>query len=288
MNTPNKQSNTRQSQREAAREAARQMREKGAKKAKKRKILVQTSIITGLVAIGVVVALVIFNSNPTTGPTAFPKNMQSGGIVFTGSQTAKLTDAATAEGDFVSHPTDPSGSVTHIQVWLDYQCPWCAKFEEANMEYTKKLLDEGTATLEIFPVAILDSKANDDFSTRAAASTACVANYEPNLFLDANFALFQNQPSESDGATKTTPEILSIIQGAGATSSEIEACVTDQRFAQFVTESTKAATSAEALRTERGFSVPAVFANGERYAGNLTDSAQFTAFIESVSAESKQ
>jgi protein-disulfide isomerase len=270
--------------REEARETARLMREEAAKKAKRRKVIVQSSVIVGVLAVLTVVGLVIYSSVSASSNVANPKNMISGGIVLTQADQA-VTSAAIAGGDAPTPTTQKlDGKTAHIQIWLDYQCPYCDQFETTNSEQMKSMMAAGTATLEIHPVAILDSAQNKKYSTRAAAAASCVANYDPNKFFDINGALFANQPDESTGSGLTNAEILALFKGAGVESKQITDCVNNQTFAQFVTNRTTEAVANKQLANPStgGFGTPSVWVNGERYQGGFTDAAQFAAFVSAA------
>lgn len=260
------------------------MREEAAKKAKRRKVIVQSSVIVGVVAVLAVVGVIIFTSVSASNNVAAPKNMSSGGILLQKSDQAVVTPAV-AQGEQPT-PTKQTldGKTAHIQIWLDYQCPYCDEFETTNADQMKQMMADGTATLEIHPVAILDSTQNKNYSTRAAAAAMCVANYDPDKFFDINSALFANQPDEQTGTGLTNSEILKVFKDAGVSSTQITDCVNDQRFAKFVTARTQAAATNSQLvnPTSGGFGTPTVFVNGERYSGGFTDATQFAAFVQTA------
>ncbi|OJX72502.1 MAG: hypothetical protein BGO91_01650 [Leifsonia sp. 71-9] len=257
------------------------MREEAAKKAKRRKIVIQSSVIVGVIAVLTVVGLIVYSGVSASSNVANPKNMLSGGILLTQSDQA-VTTAAISGGDAPTPTTQKlDGKTAHIQIWLDYQCPYCDQFETTNSAQMKQMMADGTATLEIHPVAILDSAKNNKYSTRAAAAASCVANYEPDKFFDINSALFANQPDESTGSGLTNAEMLKLFKDAGVESKQITDCVNNQTYAQFVTNRTKDATTNKQLvnASTGGFGTPTVFVNGERYQGGFTDATQFASFV---------
>ncbi|WP_313545363.1 DsbA family protein [Leifsonia aquatica] len=272
---------TKRDRREEARETARLMREEAAKKAKRRKVVVQSSVIVGVLAVLTVVGLIVYSGVSASSNVANPKNMISGGIVLTQADQA-VKSAAISGGDAPTPTTQKlDGKTAHIQIWLDYQCPYCDQFETTNSDQMKQMMADGTATLEIHPVAILDSSTNNKYSTRSAAAASCVANYDPDKFFDINSALFANQPDESTGSGLTNAEILKLFKDAGVESKQITDCVNNQTYAQFVTNRTKEATVNKQLvnPTSGGFGTPTVFVNGERYQGGFTDATQFASFV---------
>ena len=272
---------TKRDRREEARETARLMREEAAKKAKRRKVIVQSSVIVGVLAVLTVVGLIVYSGVSASSNVANPKNMISGGIVLTQADQA-VKSAAISGGDAPTPTTQKlDGKTAHIQIWLDYQCPYCDQFETTNSDQMKQMMADGTATLEIDPVAILDSSTNNKYSTRSAAAASCVANYDPDKFFDINSALFANQPDESTGSGLTNAEMLKLFKDAGVESKQITDCVNNQTYAQFVTNRTKEAVASKQLAnpTSGGFGTPTVFVNGERYQGGFTDAAQFASFV---------
>ena len=271
--------------REEARETARKMREDAAKKAKRRKIVVQSSVIVGIVAVLAIIGVVIFTSVGSGGAgAANPKNMASGGLLLT-SPTQATTTPAIANG---AQPTptkmELDGKTAHIQIWLDYQCPFCDEFETTNNSQIKQWLQEGSATLEVHPVAILDNSQNKQYSTRSAAAASCVASSQPSKFFDVNAALFANQPDEQTGGGLSNSQILKVFKDAGVESKAVTDCVNKQTYSSFVTTMTQGATTNSQLKnpTSGGFGTPTVFVNGERYQGGFTDAAQFAAFKDAA------
>lgn len=260
------------------------MREEAAKKAKRRKVIVQSSVIVGIVAVLAIIGVVIFTSVSASNSVANPKNMLSGGILLTKADKA-VTTPAIAPGATPTPTTQKlDGKTAHIQIWLDYQCPYCDQFETTNSDQMKQWMADDRATLEIHPIAILDSSTNNEYSTRAAAAASCVANYEPDKFFDINSALFANQPDEQTGSGLTNAKMLDLFKSAGVSSSAITKCVNDQTYAKFVTNRTNEAVSNSQLKnpTTGSFGTPTVFVNGERYQGGFTDASQFATFVQTA------
>jgi protein-disulfide isomerase len=270
--------------REEARETARKMREEAAKKAKRRKVIVQSSVIVGIVAVLAIIGVVVFTSVGGGTSAVNPKNMASGGILLTSPTKATPTPAIKSGAQPTPTKMVLNGKTAHIQIWLDYQCPYCDQFETTNNSQIKQWLDEGSATLEVHPVAILDSTQNKQYSTRAAAAASCVANSEPDKFFAVNAALFANQPNEQTGTGLTNSEIVKVLKDAGVDSATVTDCVNKQTFASFITTMTQSASSNSQLKnpTSGGFGTPTVFVNGERYQGGFTDAAQFAAFKDAA------
>ena len=275
---------TKRDRREEARETARRMREEAARKAKRRRVIVQSSVIAGVIAVLAIIGIIVYSGVSASSSVANPANMLSGGLQLT-SSTNYVSTPPIAQGAKPTPTTQKlDGKTAHIQIWLDYQCPYCNEFETTNTPQITKWLDAGTATLEVHPVAILDSPTNNQYSTRAAAAAACVAAYDPSKFLAMNTALYANQPNESTGSGLPNSKILSIFKGVGIDSQQISDCVNKQTYAKFITDRTNEAVNSSQLKnpTQGGFGTPTVFVNGERYNGGFTDATQFANFVQTA------
>lgn len=264
--------------REQAREHARLLREEAKRKARRRKWFLQGGIALGIVAVLAIVALVIVNSVKPEGPG--PKNMASDGIVLTGATAVKSTPGIPSGGQPTPTALSDDG-VPHIRVYLDYQCPYCNQFETTNGPQLASWLDAGKVTLEVHPIAMLDSSSlGSRYSSRAANAAACVANYEPEKFLKVNTALFANQPQEG---TKGLPndKLLSILKGAGASSKSITDCVNDETFRSWVSNATTRALTKplpnSPLKKING--TPTILVGKQPYTGGYTDAKAFAEFV---------
>lgn len=269
---------TKNEKREAAREKARILREEQKKKDRRTKILVQGGVILASLAIIAIVAVVIVNSIRPAGPG--PANMASDGIQLTQGFIATETPALEADADPIPNVRDEAAGTLDIQMYVDYLCPICRQFEEANGEYIGSLVENGNVTLEIHPITILDRYSQGTkYSTRAVNATACFANYEPNKFYDFHNALFANQPAENTPGL-SDDELITLAEGAGG-GADIADCIRSQQFKGWV-----AASSARALNgpipnanIEQVQGTPTVLVNGQKYEGAVNDLASFQAFV---------
>lgn len=263
--------------REAGREHARQLREAEKKKQRRNRVLIQSGLVVGTLAVITAVVLIIVSVNKPAGPG--PLNMLSDGIVIGQNLEAVPTAAIKAGGTPVETVPAAGSTAKAIQIWVDYQCPICESFESTNGSQIEALVKAGTATIEIHPVAILDRASSTKYSTRAANAAGCVANYSPNQFFAFNAAMYVDQPAEG-GAGRTDAEILAIAKSAGVQKSDsIADCIKDQRFASWATAATKRAVANPDLQGTQGFGTPTVLVNGKQYTGSVSDAAAFAAFV---------
>lgn len=274
---------TRNQQREAAREKARELREAQKKRDRRNKVLIQGGIIVAVIAVAALVGTLIYQNVKPAGPG--PANMASDGIVLTGSDgtiTPVETKALAAGATPKPTEQDDSGTVANIVVYIDYLCPFCGQFETTNGDAIRTMVEQGAATLETHPLAILTNRsAGTQYSLRAANAAACVADSSPEAFLDFNALLFENQPEEGT-AGLTNDELKAFAKEAGVASpATINSCIDDKQFHAWVQQATERALTQPVPNSElesiKG--TPTVLVNGQQYVGSLTDPAEFQSFV---------
>jgi protein-disulfide isomerase len=283
-NLPGKGTPPKKDRRDAARESARLMREAQQKKDRRRKLFLRGGIGAGLVAIAVVVALVVVNSN---GPAAAgPLNMASDGILLTGNGTtitAVPTTALAADATPVATDHTKLTSTANIVVYADYQCPYCGQFEATNGAAMNSWVTAGNATLEYHPISILDaSSSGSKYSTRSANAAVCVANYQPSAFPAVNSALFAKQPPEGS-AGLSDQDLVSLVSTAGVTDTSVTKCITGGTFKSWVGNATKRALAGplpNSTTLTKVAGTPTVLVNGVAYTGSLTDAKAFSTFVQ--------
>jgi len=271
--------------RDAAREKARQLREEQKKKDRRKRILLQTGIGVALIAIVAIVVVIITSSVRPAGPG--PKNMASDGILFTqGTDSTSMTVVETAALKADATPTasvpDKTGNVASIVMYIDYLCPYCNQFEQTNTEQMASWVKAGAATVEIHPIALLETKSlGTKYSLRATNAAACVANYSPNDYWAFNTAMFKNQPEEGTAGLSDS-EIVKVVKDAGVGAmSSVEPCIKDQTFKSWASAATDRALSQPIPNSslDRVQGTPTVLVNGQAYSGSLTDANEFASFV---------
>jgi protein-disulfide isomerase len=275
---------TKNEKREAAREQARILREEQKKKDRRTKFLLQGGLILGSLAIIALVTVLIINGTKPAGPG--PLNMASDGIQIGQGFVAKSTPALESGKEPV--PNEAEDGVIDIQMYVDYQCPFCQQFEATNGEYFAGLVENGGATVEYHPIAILDAQSvGTKYASRAANAAACVANFSPNQFWDFNRIMFENQPAEGTPGLDDDVIIGLTEQAAVEQPDEIASCIKDQTFKGWV-----GAAKARALagpipnsNVDQIKGTPTVIVNGQKYEGPVDDAATFAAFVVQVAGD---
>jgi protein-disulfide isomerase len=276
---------TKNQRREDAREKARIMREEQKKKDRRNKIFLQGGIILGSLAVIALVTVLILNAIRPAGPG--PLNMLSDGLKVGQGEVASTTPALQPGADPVPNEPD-GGDVIDIQLYVDYLCPFCGAFEATNGEYLSGLLDNGGATIEIHPIAILDRASNGTkYSTRAANAFACMANYSPNQAYAFHNLLFANQPAENTAGLTDEEIIAFTVQAEAENADKVAQCIRDQEFKGWVADARDRALNLPIPNTDNATvtGTPTVIVNGQKYPGAVDDAQQFSAFVVSVAGD---
>jgi protein-disulfide isomerase len=251
-----------------AREITRQPQEAGDRRTWRRRALLPLVASSAVIIVaGAVLAAFALRPGPT--PAAGPRNMESGSIVVTGADGAvrvELSSALRAGEDPTVTAWDLDDDRTHVQTFIDWACPACEAFEAQYGEALLRRVAAGEATLEIFPVAILDHQYTTDYSTRAANAAACFADRAPDRFLSAQAAMFAHQPEEG-GPGLSTDEIIEVLHNEGIQEDSVDSCIRASTFADWVAEQTARITADPRAQTTspngtKGFSTPTIVADG--------------------------
>lgn len=177
-------------------------------------IWVSVGVVVALVAVVAVVALLNTRaSDPTAGlesvPTSSGIDQQTGAISF---------------GD---------GPDT-VATYVDFMCPYCGQFEEAEGETIAGLIDDGSITLQVHPVAILDRLSQGtEYSSRAASAMYAVAEADPDNAYAYFVALFNKQPAEQTEGL-TDEELVQLAKDAGVdVTADLEKAILDHEYIDF-------------------------------------------------------
>ena len=262
---------TRDQQREAARAKAKAMRENQKKSAVRKKAFVISGSVVAVVALVVAVALSWSSIFPdqtklSEGPsTAFT----NGGITV----TKDLVVAKTASQIDKTVPT--------IVLYEDLQCPVCHAFEAPNMPQIKELVKSGKYNLEVHPISFLDGASVNEYSSRAASALLCVADTDPQHFLDYNTALYAQQPGENT-AGPDNKALAALAQKTGVSDSKTLDCITNATWANYAKNQTPAY-KANVPGSKIPFTgTPFVMVNGQQYQGELANAAMFLQWLQTV------
>ena len=266
----------------AAREKARIKRTEQKKKDKRTKLFLQGGVGLALIAIVAVIALVLVNSNKPVGPG--PQNFASDGIQLSQGFIATPTAALDADADPIPSVVDEESGVLDIQMYVDYLCPICGAFEQANGEYIESLVENGAATLEVHPITILDRLSQGQrYSSRTVNAVACVADSSPNDFYSYHSALLSEEVQPAENTTGLNDdELIALLDTVGVENvGAVTECIQDESFKSWVSNSTARALSGPIPNSDiaQVTGTPTVLVNGVKYEGAVNDLAAFQAFV---------
>jgi protein-disulfide isomerase len=166
--------------------------------------------------------------------------------------TGDLPAGATAAGVAVGNPDAPAT----IDLYLDFQCPACAQFEQQAGATIDELVASGQARVVYHPVAYLNRFSSTQYSSRSSAAAGCAA--DAGVLPRFAQLLYANQPPEG-GVGLPAEQIVTLGTQAGA-GTDFAACVQDGRYADWTRSVTDAASQAGVTAT------PTVLVNGQEVA----------------------
>lgn len=278
---PGRDSLSKNERREAARDKAKTLRDQQRKKDKRSRLLIQGGVLLFFVALVATIAVVL-TMTINRPATAGPRNMASDGILIGENFVAQPTAAIQPGSMPTPNVRDETSDVISIQLYVDYFCPICGAFEEANGEQIDTWVESGAATVEIFPYAILDSRSQGTkYSTRAANAAACVADQSPDAYYAFHEALFEARPDE-DTPGLPDEELIELTKKADVKNpSAIAKCITDQKFKSWVAEARDRHRTGPIPNADIPIikGTPTAIVNGVAYTGPLNDQEAFAAFV---------
>jgi protein-disulfide isomerase len=232
-----------------------------AKRSRRRRILMWLGalLIVGLVAaitVAIVQAAGRDRSLPeVAGKVVVPQNLTDSGAIGVGSADAPVT----------------------VEVYYDYMCPACGAFESANSGELSRLVADGTARIELRPIAFLDEQSSGtEYSSRSANAIAVVADQAPEHVWDFHTALYDQQPAEGSQGL-SDEQIAAVATDAGVPADVVDQ-LTDGVFRPWVASVTKQAFDSGVKGT------PTVKIDGEVFEGNAFIIGPLTKAIESAAA----
>ena len=114
-----------------------------------------------------------------------------------------------------------------IDVWEDFQCPSCKRFEDANGGKILSLINEGKAKVVFHTLSFLG-----DESVVAGMGGGCAA--EQGKFLEYKKFMYTNQQEEHSG-TWTKPYVISMAGAAGLDETKFAACLNKDKYRKWLT-----------------------------------------------------
>jgi protein-disulfide isomerase len=198
-----------------------------------------------------------------------------GGVIYSNAQKNKTEGQAIKPASVsVSYPVTRDGVVVvagkpdakvTIDVYEDFLCPFCRKFEDGNHEAIERKLSDGSLRVRYHLVTILNEKSDPPgYSLDAANAAVCAA--DSGQFPAYYRSLFNNQPEEgARGFDKAQLAGLGTELGAEAS---FKSCVDSGRYDVDIRAANDQVTSLPYLAKDfgngqKGFGTPTI-AVGEK------------------------
>jgi protein-disulfide isomerase len=160
-----------------------------------------------------------------------------GGVVIAGQTTAPVT----------------------VDVYSDYMCSGCKRFETAYRDELTDALNAGQIVLRHHPIAVLDDRSNPPgYSARAANAVLCAV--PAGIFPSFHDTLFAEQATQGS-AGLTDDQLIGVGTTLGA-AGDFAGCVRTGANQAAVAAQTRSALADPALRRDGAFGTPTVTVNG--------------------------
>ncbi|HVL83611.1 MAG TPA: thioredoxin domain-containing protein [Pseudonocardia sp.] len=198
-------------------------------------------VVAAVVGIAVVVGLVLLLRGGSGEPVAANYAVSRDGAVVVAGQ--------------------PSAPVT-VDVYSDYICPFCERFEERYGDEITEALNAGQIAVRYHEVGLLDSFSEPPgYSTRAANAALCAA--DAGIWPAYHDRLFAEQPAEG-GPGLLDDQLVAFGTELGAPAT-FDECVRTGANAEAVATQTQAMIDDPAVKNAQGQTgTPTVLVNGTR------------------------
>lgn len=153
------------------------------------------------------------------------------GVVVQDRRGAEALGDVAAPGGVSGGAVVRGGGPVAVDIYEDFQCPFCKQFEQSAGDTLTQLRTDGKITVRYHPIAFLDDASTTDYSSRALNAAACLLDEHPEGFDTLHKALFDQQPDEgSAGLSDAT--LTQLVAQAGAPNAA--ACISTRQFASWV------------------------------------------------------
>ena len=161
-----------------------------------------------------------------------------------------------------------------VDVYEDFLCPYCERFETRYGDALTTALNEGRVKVDYHALNILDARTDPPgYSTLAANAALCAV--PAGIWPAFHARLFAEQPAEgSAGLTAAQLSAIGTSLGAGPTFTQ---CVEANGNAAAITAATEAAAANPALQTDGQFGTPTIAVDGRKV--DISDSGWLDAAL---------
>jgi protein-disulfide isomerase len=137
------------------------------------------------------------------------------------------------EGGGVSVGPGVDADVTQVQIYEDFQCPFCGILERSIGEQLTQMAEAGEINVTFTIMSFLDGNLGNDSSTRAANAALCAD--DAGVFVPFHASVYANMGEEGQGYTDE--QFVQWAQDAGLSGGELDSfrqCVADEPHMAYV------------------------------------------------------
>jgi protein-disulfide isomerase len=188
-------------------------------------------LAAGIIGVGVIAGRSDGSSTGLTLPAPDPQAARPAGALG--------PDSATPYGVPVG---DAAEAASLVEVWEDFQCPYCAQFERSQGAELQALGESGEIRLVYRVATFLDGNFPEANLSSARAANAWGAAIDAGVGEQYHALVFANQP-EKEGTGYTDEQLLDFGKQVGLTGAEYDAFakkVSDRTFFGWVSNSSQA------------------------------------------------
>ncbi|MBT0565583.1 thioredoxin domain-containing protein [Williamsia sp. CHRR-6] len=222
----------------------------------------RAAYILGAAAVAVIVAIVVA-----------VLIRDKGGVKGTADEKILETNAALIIGT--------PGARHTIDVFEDFSCPACRKFEATNGEAMTAAATRGELRIRFHMLTFLDKRSKSgDYSTRAAAALRCVqVGAGPEKALDYHGTLYRQQPEE--GKTDHDNTDLAAKAAAVGADSSVQQCISSGSQVPNAKQSATLAYDQLSIALGGSVATPSVLSAGRSVSDVGDDTAWLTKLLAS-------
>ncbi len=175
------------------------------------------AVVIGLLALAAIIAAIVLGTRKDDGGA---------------SASDRPKGAVSDTGGIMLNATDPGEGVPTLDVYEDFQCPFCGHFHDSLGATTDKLAADGKAKVVIHLKTFLDDNLPGEHSLTAANAAACASDVSPEAFAKVHDGIFQARP-EKEGDPWPDMTFSDVATKAGITGeakTTFDKCVADKKY----------------------------------------------------------
>lgn len=182
-------------------------------------------------------------------------------------QPGQIPKGATSGGKgFTVYPEKAKSGVNTVDVYEDFQCPYCKQMEQSAGKKLEELAKDGKIKLNYHVLSFLDNGLKNDASARSANAAFCAA--DQGKFLEFHNKVFANQPAK-EGEGYTDDQLKGWGKDVGLSEAQAKVfnkCVDDNHYSNYVKATN------DTMGTDKVTGTPTIKVNGEDLSNSETNS----------------